>query len=50
MVCSVNLWCLLGKNKKPEDQKANENNKEEAKKGNRTDGARVADAGKGPEE
>jgi hypothetical protein len=34
LVCSVNLWRLLGDNKKPEKQQVNETNKEEAKKGN----------------
>jgi hypothetical protein len=29
LVCSVNLWRLLGNNKKPEKQEVNENNKEE---------------------
>ena len=33
VVCSVNLRCLLGYNNKPENQKVNENNKEEIKKG-----------------
>jgi len=32
-MCSVNLRRLLGKNNKPENQKVNENNKEEIKKG-----------------
>jgi hypothetical protein len=29
LVCSVNLWRLLGNNKQPEKQEVNENNKEE---------------------
>jgi hypothetical protein len=29
LVCSVNLWRLLGNTKKPEKQEVNENNKEE---------------------
>ena len=34
LVCSVNLWRLLGNNQQPEKQEVNENNKEEAKQRN----------------
>jgi hypothetical protein len=40
LVCSVNLWCLSGNNKKPKKQEANETNKEEAKQGNARHGGK----------
>ena len=44
LVCSVGLWRLLGNNKKPENQYANEN-KEDAKQGNRSEWSDFTEAG-----
>ncbi len=34
LVCSANLWRLLGNDKQPEEKEVTENNKEETKEGN----------------
>jgi hypothetical protein len=45
LVCSVNLWRLLGSNQQPEKQEVNENNKEEAKQRNTGDPSEHTEAG-----
>jgi hypothetical protein len=44
LVCSVDLWRLLGNNKKPENQEVSDN-KEEAKQGKRSEWSDFTDAG-----
>ena len=44
MVCSVNLWSLLGNNKQPENQEVTDN-KEEAKQGKRSERSHFAGDG-----
>ena len=46
MVCSVNLWSLLGNNKKPENQEVTDN-KEEANQGKRSVRPDFAECGVG---